>query len=797
MSIRPKEYITYALRDVQATWECYQALMRRYAQHGLGNTPAHRLYSEAGTGKAYLKEMNVRPWMEVQPDIPPKLLGIILSTYYGGRSEVHLRRTVSQVFYCDFLSMYPTVCTLMGLWRWIIAKGVRSHDATKKVQRFLDRITLSDLQHRETWPSLCSLVRVQPDDDLFPVRSKYDDEATYTIGLNHLSGPQLWYTLADCIVSKLLTGKMPKVLEAITFAPLAVQEGLRTVCIAGNPNYRVDPLRDDFFKSLIDLRSEVKKQARAANDDEKTRLDSDQMTLKLVANAACYGIYVELNVEALDKAARATCHGADGRSFPLSIDKIEKPGAYFHPLIATFIAGAARLMLAVTERLICDSGLDWAFCDTDSMAIAKPTDMPNAEFWARSQAICDWFVSLNPYYTAQGSLLKIEDVNYGLKTTAKLHPLYCFPVSAKRYALFNIDDKNRPVLRKASAHGLGYLVAPYNEDAAPKSIPKPAISLQEVGIERWHYDLWYRIVEAALAGIPDRVNLDGLPNLDRPAANRYAATSPHLLRWFKKFNEGKPYSRQVRPFNFMHAYQPQQNIDSRKGGVDLPRVVAPFHRDPVMASKKCFDRDSGRPISPAHLKTYRQVLASYHLHPEAKFSNGEYFDRGPTQRRHIRATAICYIGKEANRWEEQFFLGLDPEAQPEYGAGPAGKKLLDNIRRAVKEYGIARLASTAGLSRQYLSTLLKVKSRLDLEIITKLNRAVETLKAGSHAHANETQTILLSVKQVALKHGWRGLSKIIGIDAGTLVRIVDGKRQVSKRMLVRLKVGMARAPSGA
>ena len=32
-------------------------------------------------------------------------------------------------------------------------------------------------------------------------------------------------------------------------------------------------------------------------------------------------------------------------------------------------------MLAITERLVLDNGLDWAFCDTDSMAIAKPADM--------------------------------------------------------------------------------------------------------------------------------------------------------------------------------------------------------------------------------------------------------------------------------------------------------------------------------------------------------------------------------------------------------------------------------------
>lgn len=57
---------------------------------------------------------------------------------------------------------------------------------------------------------------------------------------------------------------------------------------------------------------------------------------------------------------------------------------------------------------------------------------------------------------------------------------------------------------------------------------------------------------------------------------------------------------------------------------------------------------------------YRRTLTQYHLHPESRFSKAGYTDRGATIRRHIHAVAIEHIGKEANRWEEQLFLG--PEA---------------------------------------------------------------------------------------------------------------------------------------
>jgi hypothetical protein len=87
------------------------------------------------------------------------------------------------------------------------------------------------------------------------------------------------------------------------------------------------------------------------------------------------------------------------------------------------------------------------------------------------------------------------------------------------------------------------------------------------------------------------------------------------------------------------------------------------------------------------LKTYAQVLAQYHLRPEAKFENGDYLDSGPTRRRHVQATQINYIGKEANRWEEQFFLGMDEDAVIEYGTDPNMAALFDELMVAVGKFG--------------------------------------------------------------------------------------------------------------
>jgi hypothetical protein len=70
-------------------------------------------------------------------------------------------------------------------------------------------------------------------------------------------------------------------------------------------------------------------------------------------------------------------------------------------------------MLAITERLVMDSGLDWAFCDTDSMASAKPSDIDDQGFNARVETIRSWFDVLNPY-AEKSPLLKLEDASFTL-----------------------------------------------------------------------------------------------------------------------------------------------------------------------------------------------------------------------------------------------------------------------------------------------------------------------------------------------------------------------------------------------
>lgn len=223
-------------------------------------------------------------------------------------------------------------------------------------------------------------------------------------------------------------------------------------------------------------------------------------------------------------------------------------------------------------------------------------------------------------------------MNYSLSNgqeSKRIAPLYCFAISAKRYALFNLDGAKTPIIRKASAHGLGHLLSPYNDKNAPLCIPKPAIELTKIGIELWQHDLWFLILKAALNERSAQVNIAELPDFENVAVSKYAATSPDLLRWFSNFNESLEYRQQVKPFNFLLAFHPK----SEQGQLT---PIAPYDTDHRKAASRCFDRNTGQAVSAKYLKTYRETLAQYHLHPEAKFDGSDYTDIGTLGRKHMK-----------------------------------------------------------------------------------------------------------------------------------------------------------------
>src|SRR5207248_190174 len=150
-----------------------------------------------------------------------------------------------------------------------------------------------------------------------------------------------------------------------------------------------------------------------------------------------------------DRKVKVQCYGADEEPFAPLVAHPDEPGAFCFPPLASLITGAARLMLGLLEHEVTRLGGTYAMEDTDSMAIVATEQggmIPcpggedgkiNALTCKQVEAISNKFAALNPYdrNDVPGSILKIEDDNRDPQT-GEPRQIYCFAISAKRYALF-------------------------------------------------------------------------------------------------------------------------------------------------------------------------------------------------------------------------------------------------------------------------------------------------------------------------------------------------------------------------
>jgi DNA-binding phage protein len=90
---------------------------------------------------------------------------------------------------------------------------------------------------------------------------------------------------------------------------------------------------------------------------------------------------------------------------------------------------------------------------------------------------------------------------------------------------------------------------------------------------------------------------------------------------------------------------------------------------------------------------------------------------------------VEYIGKEANQWEEQFFLGETPEAQIEYDRHPDQREILITIlTKAARTHGMENLARAAHLSRKQLHSILSGAPQPKRRTVIRLCKALVELQ---------------------------------------------------------------------
>jgi hypothetical protein len=356
-----RQLLDYALNDALVTAELYVAEVEEHQRHPIAKAP-HQIYSEATIGKAYLEAMGLRlpelvidPGLNLHraPDEPPPVtsappehdplatvLGYTTTTYFGGRTECRVRRMITPVAYADYASMYSSCNCLMDLWEYLTAERIRVVDATADVQQLLETVQPEDLYDPTTWRQLSAIIELVPDGDVLPARSRFGDEtlSTYGIGVNPLSSSRpLWYTLADCLASKLRTGKTPRLVRALRFVPEGRQR-LTPVKLRGQ--VPIDPTTDDFFREAIVERRAVKQGLPPYDRLSERDRDWLQQFIKILVNATAYGIYMQMDRQD-GETARVRAHGLT--TIEREISGPEKLGPYCFPPLATLITAGARV----------------------------------------------------------------------------------------------------------------------------------------------------------------------------------------------------------------------------------------------------------------------------------------------------------------------------------------------------------------------------------------------------------------------------------------------------------------------
>jgi hypothetical protein len=692
--------LAYGRRDVLITWQLYERLLAEYCCHPfhtLANereqpphsVPITRIYSAASVAKAYLGTMRLRPFLEKQPHFSRRLLGYAAAAYFGGRAEVRLRRVQVPVTVLDFTSMYPTVFLLQDLQHLLAARLIRSRNVTKRIRALVEKATLDSLYDRSMWEQFRVLVRLRPNGDVVPVRMRLADSESFTIAVAPFTGANSsWYTLADVLAAKILGGgKIPHVEQAVEFYPDEPDDKMEPAMLRGA--IPLDPY-GAMFKTIVEQRQLAKK--RSAIDPEANRLD---MALKIMANSGAYGIFAEVNVATTKPKPRMVYSDTE---FKAQTVRDEKPGRYCNPIVASFVTGAARLLLAMLEAEVTRRGGTFAFCDTDSLAIVSARSNDRSIPWIAPKqidAIIARFNSLNPYDgSIVPNILKKEHEN-----------VLCWPISAKRYCLYTIGSGGAISIVKASESGLGAIMGRTRNETTRKLARRiwTAILYRELGIR-------FKSLR--------RSRIRRVLSFDVPLRRKLPLNQPNVLNRdaLRRYNASRSYAHRLKPFNFVQVLTPNINVGSRD---ILP--LAPFERDLAKARRlPWIDVHSGRAIAidwanagyagTLGIVTLAEYIERYAEHPENKAADndGRPADatyRGMLYRLHLYAARRSHIGKEVNRLDEDAGTALEAGNVETYT--PRERHGLESAIAAIATRRPADVAAELGVSERRLRDILK------------------------------------------------------------------------------------------
>jgi hypothetical protein len=536
-------------------------------------------------------------------DLPPEVHAQAMGAFFGGDCGICVRHHDVPVTYLDVAGHYPVSAHLIGAFELLRAtKLERVEEDPAELQQLLTELDPKRLlADRALWWRLGRTVcLVRPAGQTLTHRVPNGKTLLSKTASLHSDQP-LPYLLADLAAGMLRGEPPPEIVSAISLRTLPRRrKRLREITLPSG--HRFDRAREDLFLVLAEERHRIEN----APDLSPRERERQGKVLKLIDNAACFGLLCQINIQA--RAGQAELTALEGTIRTVPVDAVEEPGRRAMPFVAAAVTASGRLLLQLTRTLFEQAGSTVCGWDTDSACAAAspdggripcpggPFQDPNGKPAINALASCEiadaqqQLQRLSPYIAIDGEpprqLLELEPENFDPATGDRLE-LHLFATAAKNYDLYTLTPGDPPTLTlvKWSEHGLGHLRTPGHPDQDDRTWIKEGrqhLLQQALGLPSLEPDWWPQPslslitlnrprelarLQATLADSGDRTVLRPFSRLAvahpdpiyartpdgsrrTPAAPFHHGFNPHQAPW-RDFSTGRPLSLRFRTTNHL------------------------------------------------------------------------------------------------------------------------------------------------------------------------------------------------------------------------------------------------------
>jgi hypothetical protein len=425
-------------------------------------------------------------------DLPAEVHAQAMGAFFGGDCGIAIRHQDIPVAYLDIAGHYPVSAHLIGAFELLRATKLELVEEDPcELSLLLDHLDPERLlADPALWRRLGRTVcLIRPTGQTLTHRVPNGKTLLSKTAPLHSDQP-LPYLLADLAAGILRGDQPPQIVSAFSLCTLPRRrKRLRQVTLPSG--HQFDRGHEDLFLVLAEERHRIETAAGLTPKERERR----GKVVKLIDNAACFGLLCQINVQAGKGQVELTA--LDGTTHTVPVDTVEEPGRRAMPFVAAAVTATGRLLLQLTRTLLEDAAGTVCSWDTDSACAAatptggpvpcpggplhNPRDQPAipALSYHAVENVQQQLQRLSPYTTTPGEpvrqLLELEPENFDPATGEWLE-LHLHATAAKNYDLYTLTPGDPPTLTlvKWSEHGLGHLRTPGHPDQDDRALGLPS-----------------------------------------------------------------------------------------------------------------------------------------------------------------------------------------------------------------------------------------------------------------------------------------------------------------------------------